>query len=659
MRKNTFTITFLTLLFIFFGGFSYAQTINLAQPLPMDSTVTKGQLSNGLTYYIKPNKKPEQKVELRLVVKAGSILENDNQQGLAHFMEHMNFNGLKHYPKNDLVNYLQKIGVQFGADLNAYTSWDRTYFYLPIPTDNPDNLKNAFQIVADWAGGALISTDEVNDERHVILEESRMRSKSASWRMLTEYFPALSNGSRYADRFPIGRDSIILNANPDRIREFYHDWYRPDLQAVIVVGDITVPQAKEYIEKYFGGLKNPSDEKPRNYYDIAPYSSKKALVITDSEATSYNISLLYPAHKVRIEKTLEDYKNDLVRSIMIQGLNRKLRDLTQSANPPFTSAGADIGGNIGLALNNEGFELDIRPIDNIKTSVNAAIAMLLQVEKYGLSENDISISKKQYLSGLENAYNERNTTESASYTDELADNFTNGEPVVGITNEYNYVKELLPAITPQDVNAAAQKWLSENQNYFAFITGPSKGKIDLPTDSGLLQIIDEAFKQQPEKPKEVAQDSTLLESVPSPGKIISETKDADLGTTTYTLSNGVKVTVKPTTFKSDEIVFSGVKYGGTGQYGVADKSNITFLSSVIGTMGYGKFTPTALHDFLSGKNVNLSVNMGNISNNVSGGSSVKDLPALLELNYLKLTSPRIDSTLYKGFITKIKSQIQF
>ncbi|ANI90628.1 hypothetical protein A9P82_04995 [Arachidicoccus ginsenosidimutans] len=636
---------------------AHAQNLDLSQPLPIDSTVTKGKLPNGLTYYIKPNAKPAQKVELRLVENAGSLLENDNQQGLAHFMEHMNFNGLKHYPKNQLVDYLQKIGVQFGADLNANTGFDRTYFMLPIPTDKPGNLENGFQIVADWAGGALITTDEVNDERHVILEELRMRNKNANMRMLYKILPELTNHSRYASRFPSGLDSIVLHASPDRIREFYHDWYRPDLQAVIVVGDITVDKAKSLIEKYFGALKNPAHERTRTVYEVAPYTQKKALIVTDSEETNYSFSLYYPTHKAKVEKTLGDYREDLIKNIMIQGLNRKLRDLAQSANPPYASASGYF--TEGFSLHDEQFALDIVPVDDYKKAINAAVGVLLQVEKYGLTDADIETSKRSYLAGYEKAFNERNTTESAAYTDELADNFMTNEPIPGIVNEYNYVKELLPTITAKDVNAAAQKWLLENQNYFALISAPSTGKIQLPDESGLLSMVDAAFKQDVKPAETTGTATSLLQMQPVAGKIVSETKDADLGTTTYTLSNGVKVTIKPTDFKNDEIVLTGGRLGGTGQFSVADKANVTFLGSVIGAMGYGQFTPSELNDFLSGKNAKVGVGFGAATNGISGSSSVKDLPTLLELMYLKLTSPRKDTSLYKGYMTKLKSQLQF
>ena len=654
--KNFIFIALFIALQTMIPGTAHAQNLDLNQALPFDSTVVKGQLSNGLTYYIKPNAKPAQKVELRLVVAAGSILENDNQRGLAHFMEHMNFNGLQHFPKNTLEDFLQKIGVRFGADLNAYTGFDRTYYFLPIPTDKPSNLDSAFQVVADWAGGALITTQDVNDERHVILEESRLSTKNANMRMLNKYLPVWTNNSHYADRLPIGLDSIVLNADPDRIREFYHDWYRPDLQAVIVVGDITVDSAKAMIEKYFGGLKNPGNERSRTIYEIPPYTEKKAVVVTDSEATHYEFQLFFPMHKAVEDKTVGDYRNSLIKNIMISGLNRKLRDLAQTANPPYVNAGG--GFDRGVSLENEQFSMGLIPTDDFTKSINAAIGVLLQLQKYGLSGTDIATSKNEILANYEKSYNERNTTESANFTDELARNFTTGEAVPGIANEYRYAKELLPTINVEDINAAIKKWLPENPNYFTYITAPTNGKIVVPEQDSLLMIVDNAFKQEAAKSVEKRQATSLLSTLPTPGKIIKETKEADLGATTYTLSNGVKVTVKSTDFKTDEIVLSGIKYGGTRRFGAADKSNTTFLSSVIASMGYGQFTPTALNDFLSGKTVQLNTGLSASDNSISGYSSVKDLPVLLQLMYLKLTSPRKDSDLFTGYITKMKSMVQ-
>ena len=406
----------------------FAQTVNLHAPLRPDTAVTIGRLPNGLTYYIKPNTKPAQKVELRLVIKAGSMMENDNQQGLAHFMEHMEFNGLKHYPKNELVDYLQKIGVRFGADLNANTGWDRTYFMLPIPTDKPGNLENGFQIVSDWAGVALITAEDVKDERHVILEELRMRDRNAQTRMMRKFFPEMLNDSRYAYRLSGGKDSIVEYADPGLIREFYHDWYRPDLMAVIVVGDITVPAAELMIKEYFGSLENPKNERLRAYDHIAPYTTKKAMIVTDSETTSYGFKLIYPAHLAEIPKTLADFRKNFIQDIFMQIVNRKLRNLAQKSDPPFANANVTLGGTFGgISLGDEGFELDVTPIDDLQASIEGAIGELINIKQYGFTDTNVQTALNAYLPGYENAYKERNNTPSAVYTDEFADNFMKGD----------------------------------------------------------------------------------------------------------------------------------------------------------------------------------------------------------------------------------------
>lgn len=633
---------------------------NLNQPLDQDTSVAVGRLDNGLTYYIKPNSKPENKVELRLVVKGGSILENDDQQGLAHFMEHMEFNGLKHYPKNELVDYLQKIGVRFGADINANTGWDRTYFMLPIPTDNPDNIENGFKIVGDWAGGALITTDEVNDERHVILEELRMRNKNASTRMLYKYLTDMFNGSRYAFRLPGGKDSIVQYADPERIREFYHDWYRPDLMAVIVVGDITKDKAMSLIEKYFGSLKNPANERSRIYYDVAPYATKKAMVVTDSENTSYSFSILFPAHKARTDSTIGDFRESILKSLFQQSVSRKLRNMVQASNPPFSEAMLSLSGTIGqVTLHDEATELDVMPLNDLQRSINAAIGKIVSLAKYGFSESDIQTAKRTYLSYVENAYEGRHDKPSAKYTDEFAVSFMKDQPLVGIADQYKYTKELLPGITLGDLNAFTKKKLATPENYFVLLTAPANDKLPLPTQQVLLQIVNKAFEQKPEKEEESSTAASLLSKEPTPGKIVSESRDAQLGTITYTLSNGVKVTVKPTVFQKDEVLFSGVKYGGNNLYGLKDRSNVTFLNAVINSMGYGNFTPAQLNDYLSGKQVRLKLSMSDVTDDVSGSSSVKDLSSMLALTYLELTSPRKDTALLAGWYNKLKARLPF
>ncbi|MEN9884347.1 MAG: hypothetical protein RLZZ420_1564, partial [Bacteroidota bacterium] len=320
-----------------------AAQINPAMPLPQDGKLIKGKLDNGLTYYIRENKKPEKKLELRLVVKVGSIMEDDDQLGLAHFAEHMAFNGTKNFKKNDIVSYLQGIGVEFGNDLNAYTGFDETVYILPIPTDQQDNLEKGFQILEDWAHQVTYNTEDINSERGIILEESRL-GKSGEERMFKKVYPALFKGSKYAQRLPIGNDSIIKNFQPDAIRRFYRDWYRPELMAVIVVGDLPADSAKRMIEKHFAGIKSAAQTRQREYAAVPPYSDNTAMVVTDKEATGFEFAINYPAFAYKKASTVGEYRKELLNSLYTSMLGSRLRELTQKENPPFVYAYAGFGG---------------------------------------------------------------------------------------------------------------------------------------------------------------------------------------------------------------------------------------------------------------------------------------------------------------------------
>src|SRR6185437_13446540 len=359
-------------------GSAYAQDLNA--PMPIDPNVIKGTLPNGLTYYIRPNHKPENKVELRLFVNAGSILEDDNQRGLAHFMEHMNFNGTTHFQKNDLVSYLQSIGVEFGADLNAYTSFDETVYILPIPTDKPGNLEKGFQIIEDWAHNALLTDTDIDQERGVVLEESRL-GKGADERMLKKYFPKLTEGTRYADRLPIGKDDILKTFKHETIRRFYRDWYRPDLQAVMVVGDIDTGTAMNMIRQHFAGLNNPAGERDRFYVDVKPRTKSDAMVVTDKEAMNSSLQILFPFYKKTDETTLGDYRNiNIKRQLVFSMINRHLNDLAQSGNPPFPFAQAYFNDMI------HGYEsfsvYTVFSNDGPQKALNAVAAELLRSKQY-------------------------------------------------------------------------------------------------------------------------------------------------------------------------------------------------------------------------------------------------------------------------------------
>lgn len=632
-----------------------AQSQDLNKVLPQDPKVIKGTLSNGLTYYIRPNGKPEKKVELRLAVNAGSILEDDDQLGLAHFMEHMNFNGTKNFKKNELVDYLQSIGVQFGADLNAYTSFDETVYILPIPTDKPGNLEKGFQIIEDWAHHALLEESEIDSERGVVLEESRM-GKGANDRMMQKYLPEIFTGSRYAERLPIGKDDILKNFKYDVLRRFYKDWYRPDLQAVAVSGDIDSATAMKYIVKHFGHLKNPAKTRERKSFEVPARTQSGAMVLTDKEATQYQLQIVFPTEKVHPDKTLGDFKNTMSERMVTMMINRRLSDIARGAQPPFLFA---MTGNYSWARGHQAFNaIAVMGKEDIEKALMNMTGELVRVREYGFAEQELELARKNMMSFIEKAYNERNTTESHQYVDEYVRNFLEGECIPGIENEYAYYKTLLPVISLQEVNSIAKKWLSQ-QHTFTLLTGPQSEDIRLPDDAALLAMTQQGFSQQVSNTEQKEVASELLKQKPTPGKVVSQQEEKDFAATTLVLSNGVRVTLKPTDFKSDEILFSAVKKGGSNNYDVKDKYNVRYAVAVAGAMGYGDFTPTDMEKVLAGKPVNVRLNIGNIQSTVSGSSNIKDFETMLQLLYLQLTAPRKDNDLFQSFITKQKSQVMF
>jgi zinc protease len=626
--------------------------LNMESKLPVDAKVKIGKLPNGLTYYIRQNKKPEQKVELRLVLNAGSILEDDDQQGLAHMAEHMAFNGTTHFKKNDIVSFLQDIGVGFGNDLNAYTGFDETVYILPIPTDKPGNLEKGFQVLEDWAHNVTYLDDDINGERAIILEESRM-GKGANERIFRKIYPQLFEGSKYAKRLPIGIDSIIRNFPVNKIRQYYKDWYRPDLMAVIVVGDLDPAKAEAMVTKHFSGLTNPATQRKREYADVPPYAASQAMIVTDKEATGYRVAINYPAIKKSPSVTVRDYRNDLIQQMFVSMLNERLQELTQKENPPFIYAGADFDS---YARGYESFNaMAAAGTGDIQKALNVLAEEIERVKRFGFTAAELQRAKKTVIAQYERTYNDRTKTESADYVDEYLNNFLVQEPIPGIEKEFEYVKAMLPTITLEEVNAVS-KPIKDQKNLFVYLSGPEKETEKLPSDKELLAIIDAKANADLKPYEEKAVASTLLSKEPKPGKVLAITKNALLGTTEYKLSNGVTVTLKPTDFKNDQIVMGATRPGGKDNYGLADKYNAEYMTAVTGAMGLGAFSPTDLSKALAGKTVSVSPVFTSISDGFRGNSSVKDLTTMFQLTYLQCTAPRGDTALFRAFVKRNKLQ---
>lgn len=644
-------VFFLSILLL--SGFS-ATAQNLSGKIPVSPDLRIGTLSNGMKYYIKHNSKPENKVELRLAVNAGSILEDADQQGLAHFMEHMNFNGLEHFPGNELVHYLQSIGVSFGNDLNAYTGFDETVYILPVPTGDPEKVDKAFTVLADWAQGSLLTDEEIDKERGVILAESRL-GRGADDRMMKIWLPLMLNGSKYAVRLPIGKDSIIENFDYSVLRRFYTNWYRPNLQAVIVVGDMPVDKAEALIREKFGDHQNPANAPVRQpLFEVKPFTENRAMIVTDAEADMTVINLIGDSHPAKPNVTEQDYLNKLIDQLTFTLLSNRLDELRNSGNPPFMYAYAYLGG-WARGYENTTVVAACAP-EGIRAAVQALVTECLRAKRYGFTETELKRAIANMTSQFEKQYNERDKTESGRLVWELVNNYLNQEAIPGIEWEYNFINKHLPNVSLKDLNASLEK-IDIDEKYFSFVT--TKTAEGLPNNENLKAWIDEALAADVVAYQEKVIASTLLKAEPTSGKITKTEKNDKLGTTTYTLSNGAIVCLKTTDFKNDEIIFKGSRNGGYSTYNGSDYQSAQFSNNVVEEMGYGAFSKTDLEKFLAGKVVEVAPMVDNYSENISGNCSVKDLETMFQLLYLVSTEPRNDMEAFGSFITRSKQQVAF
>lgn len=628
----------------------------LGEKLPVAPEITKGRLANGLAYYIRRNSKPEQKVELRLAIKAGSILEDDDQQGLAHFTEHMSFNGSRHFKKNDLVSYLQSIGVEFGADLNAYTNFDETVYILPIPTDKPENLERGFLVLEDWASGVLFESGEIEKERGVVLEEERL-GKGAEERMSQKSLPYILQGSKYANRLPIGKPEILKSFKSEAIKRFYHAWYRPDLMAVVAVGDIDPAAAEALIRKHFEKLKNPEKPRIREYAVVPPREKSEGLVITDPEATNHILQILYPVRESKASVTLGDYRHDILESLAGQLLSVRMQELTQKADPPFLFGGSGESEFVHGYESYFGFAVVGKA--GVAPAVEAVIVENERARKFGFTTPELERVKKSFHRRMEQAFNEREKTESSDHADEYIRNFLTDEPIPGIANEFKYYQLFLEGITLEEVNAYVTSTIpSSGSKKLVLLQGPDKSDFAMPGNAELLAMVERA-ELLPVKPyEETALASALMNSKPVPGKVTSEKSLPDLDVTQLTFENGVTVLLKATDFKNDEILMSGFRFGGSSLYSNEDALNAQYAAMVASQMGVGNFSPTDLRKLLAGKTVNASPRISSLSEGISGQSGTADAETMLQLANLYFTSPRTDKELFASFRTRQQGMIQ-
>ncbi len=642
----------LTFLFVFSGSL-LAQDFNLndiTKQIPIDPKIRIGQLENGLTYYIKYNQRPENKVELRLAVNTGSLMEDDDQLGLAHFTEHMAFNGSEHFDKNELLDYVQSVGVQFGAHINAYTSFDETVYMLPIASDSAEILENAFLILEDWADGLSFDHEEIDKERGVVVEEWRRRQGAQS-RMLDKWLPVMLKDSKYADRLPIGTRENLENFNSDVVKRFYNDWYRPDLMSVIVVGDIDVDEMEQKIKDHFVDIEKPENPREREFYPVPDHSNTEVAIVTDKEAPFTNVQII---NKYDPEPfiTLQDYRRYIMYRVYTGMLNQRLNELTQQADPPFIGAGTFTGR---IVRNKHAFQSSatVKETD-IERGLIALQTENERAARHGFTSGEYERYKKDMLRNYEISYNERDKSESRKFANEYINNFLEQEPIPGIEFEYSFVKTHLEGISIKEINDLSKKWLTD-ENRVVVITGPDKEGVKLPSKEEVINIISEIEQSEITPYEDEVVSLELIGRLPAAGKIISEERIEDIGVAQLTLSNGIRIFLKPTDFKNDEIRMTAYSLGGHSLSTDDAYESASNVSSIINISGVGGFSAINLEKALAGKSVNVSPFIRELTEGMSGQSTPDDLETMFQLIHLYFTAPRRDEETFASFINRNKA----
>ncbi|MEE8572231.1 MAG: insulinase family protein [Gemmatimonadota bacterium] len=626
-----------------------AFTASLASPLPVDPGVVVGQLDNGMRYYIRANERPEKRAELRLVVNAGSVLEDEDQRGLAHFLEHMAFNGTEHFEKQELIDYLQFIGMRFGADVNAYTGFDETVFMLTVPTDSTEIVETAFQILEDWAHGIAFDSVEVEKERGVVLEEWRL-GQGARARIRDQQFPVLFRGSLYAERLPIGEPEVLETFDHATLKRFYSDWYRPDLMAVVAVGDFDPEWIRELIHRHFDGLRGPEISRPRPQVPVPGHEETLYSIATDPELTLSNVSVTWKL-PLSEQSTHADYRRSFVESAYNSMFNFRLFEITQaSADPPFLGAGSGNGRFVRAA---EVYQVGATVKDGeIARGLERVLIEAERVDRHGFIESELERQKADVLRSYERSYTERHKRESSRLASEYMRAFLEGEPIPGIEYEYALARRFLPDITLEEVNAVGREWIRDTDRVI-LAASPEKDGVAVPDETVLAAVFGAARTASIEPWEDATSDEPLLAELPEPGRVVHREEIAELGVQIWRLSNGARVILKPTDFKEDEVLFSGRSPGGTSLATDAEYESASWGATLVSIGGVSAFSAVDLQKKLAGKVVSVGPSISELREGMFGSASPKDLETLFQLVYLYFTAPRRDETAFQSFRSRM------
>ena len=626
-------------------------------PIPTDPNVRIGKLENGLTYYIRHNELPEDRADFYIAQKVGSILEEENQRGLAHFLEHMCFNGTTNFPGKGIINWLETIGVRFGENLNAYTSIDETVYNINnVPVMRDGIVDSCLLILHDWANDLTLAEAEIDNERGVIHEEWRT-GQGAMMRMYEQALPKAFEGSKYGHRLPIGIIEVIDNFPYQALRDYYETWYRPDQQGIVVVGDIDVDKVEAKIKELFSPIQMPANA-PERKYEQVPDNKEPIITIAKDKEQPSTIIYIWHKHpatpneaKGNIGYLVQNYMFSMISSMM----HARLEELRQSANPPFIQA-ASGDSDFLLAKTTEAFVgMAVSKDDGIPTALSTLVREIERARKFGFTASEYARAKADYLLMLESAYKERDKMKNNQYVQEYIRHFIDNEPIPGIETEYALMNQLAPNIPVEAINSILPQ-LIKDENIVINIFGPDKEGMVYPTEAEILDILNKTKAEEITAYVDKVSDEPLMKEAPKAGKIV-KAEEGPFGSTALTLSNGVRVVLKTTDFKADEIRMRAFSPGGTSVFGTKEALQLKMLNSVAGLGGLGNFSNVDLEKVLAGKKATIGATVSGLSEGLNGSCSPKDLETLLQLTYLSFTAPRMDEEAFESFKQRTKASL--
>ena len=654
MRFIRFTL--MSLLLVMLALPSMAQ--QKGKQLPVDPSIRIGKLKNGLTYYIRHNDNPENLVNFYIAQKVGSIQEEEHQRGLAHFLEHMCFNGTEHFPGKALINYLEGIGVKFGADLNAYTSIDETVYNINnVPVNVEGAIDSCLWILHDWADGLTLDGEEIDKERGVIHEEWRGRNTAMmrmQERMLADIFP----GSRYGKRLPIGTMEVVDNFPHQALRDYYEKWYRPDLQGIVIVGDIDVDEVEKKVKKIFKKIKKAKNPAERVYY---PVDDNKEMIFSqqiDKEQQNYMLQLMYkhdvPARDQR--NTKEYLYENTKRSFALSMLNSRFSEIMSKENPPYMRAGVGFSG-FGVTETKRAFTVMVQcKPEQVLEAIPMVFTEVERARRFGFTESELNRRKESMLAGLESWYAERDKRTSDYYVQNCVRHFLDQTDMMAPEDDYALTKEIINSLTLDEINSVLPS-LHREDNRVAVSFAPEREGMTYPGKEDIENLLKMVGNARIAAYEDNAVDAPLLETIPEGGKVVS-TEEGKWGSTVWTLSNGIKVVLKPTDFQADAINVAGYKVGGTNRYPDSDKVNIGMLPALSGIGGFGPFDASQLGKKLSGSTASANVGTGSFYDVITAGCSPKDAEEMFQLMYLKYTSPRKDQKAFESYTTRMRNNLK-